>query len=212
MGTLRWLAHTSQRVGLCRMAWSDRPDRGLVAHVEGSPPPTPGRALDLGCAVGRNTVYLAARGWATTGVELTARDLDTARRRADEAGVAPRLVPGDVTRLADLDIGDGYELLFDGGCLHMIPANRRDAYAASVTRVAAPGAVLLLVGFAPLRLTGAGVTADELRARLSGWELTDAQPVPGEEMAETLPGASPLRRRALLRGWLRATRYRLERR
>jgi SAM-dependent methyltransferase len=212
MGTLSWLAHTSHRVGLCRIGWSDQPDRGLVAYVEGSPPPAPGRALDLGCAVGRNTVYLAAHGWETTGVEIVARDLEIARRKAGEAGVAPRLVPGDVTRLAELDIGDGYELLFDGGCLHMIPAPRRDAYAASVTRAAAPGAVLLLVGFAPVRIGGAGVTADELRSRLPGWELTDAQPVPGEEMAETLPGASPLRRRALRRGWLRATRYRLERR
>jgi SAM-dependent methyltransferase len=212
MGTLRWLAHTSHRVGLGRVGWSDRPDRGLVAYVEGPPPPAPGRALDLGCAVGRNTIYLASRGWVTTGVEIAARDLDVARRKASEAGVAPRLVPGDVTRLEELDIGDTYELLFDGGCLHMIPAHRRDAYAAGVTRVAAPGAVLLLVGFAPLPVGGGGVTADELRSRLPGWDLTDAAPVPGEEMAETLPGASPLRRRALRRGWLRATRYRLERR
>lgn len=212
MGTLRWLADASHRFGLARVGWSDRPDRGLVAYVEGLPPPAPGRALDLGCAVGRNTIYLASRGWVTTGVEIAARDLDIARRKAGKAGVAPRLVPGDVTRLEELDIGDTYELLFDGGCLHMIPAARRDAYAAGVTRVAAPGAVLILVGFAPLPVGGVGVTADELRSRLPGWDLTDAQPVPGEEMAETLPGASPLRRRALLRGWLRATRYRLERR
>ncbi|MGC7101069.1 class I SAM-dependent methyltransferase [Amycolatopsis lurida] len=212
MGAIRWLAHTSHRVGLTRVGWSDRPDRGLVAYVEGPPPPVPGRALDLGCAIGRNTIYLASRGWEATGVEIATRDLDIAQRKAGEAGVALRFVPGDVTRLEELDIGDGYELLFDGGCLHMIPTHRRDAYAAGVTRVAAPGAVLILVGFAPLRVGGAGVSADELRSRLPGWDLIDAQPVPGEEMTETLPGASPLRRRALLRGWLRATRYRLERR
>jgi hypothetical protein len=73
--------------------------------------------------------------------------VEVARRKA-EAAVGPvRFVQGDVTSLPDLDIGAGFTLLMDGGCYHLIPAGRREAYADSVTRVAAPGAPLILVGF-----------------------------------------------------------------
>ncbi|HYB34510.1 MAG TPA: class I SAM-dependent methyltransferase [Mycobacterium sp.] len=72
--------------------------------------------------------------------------LTAARPKATAAGVTPRFVEGDVTRLHDLGVGDGYTLLLDFGCFHTLPEDRRPAYVTSV-RVAAPGATLLLCGF-----------------------------------------------------------------
>ncbi len=47
----------------------------------------PGRVLDVPCGVGRHAVELADRGFDVTGVDATAAYLDTARQRADDAGV-----------------------------------------------------------------------------------------------------------------------------
>lgn len=148
----------------------------LVAAVEGPQALPPGRALDLGCGTGTNAIYLARHGWDVTGVDLVGRPLRAARRKAAAAGVSPWFIHGDVTRLPELGVGDGYQLLLDLGCYHGLPTDRRDAYAAGVTAAAAAGATLLLFGFAPgaMRLLPAGVTADELRSRLPAWDLHDA--------------------------------------
>lgn len=149
----------------------------LVAAVEGDHALAPSRALDLGCGTGTNVVYLCRHGWDTTGVDRVGRALAAGRRRAARAGVSPRFVQGDATRLQDLDIGSEYRLLLDLGCYHSLPKTRCDAYAEGVTAVAAPDATLLLYGFLPGVLPhGVGVTADELRRRFPGWELVRATP------------------------------------
>jgi SAM-dependent methyltransferase len=148
----------------------------LVSIVEGPDALSPGRALDLGCGTGTNVVYLAQHGWDATGVDLVRRALRRAHDRATAAGVSPRFIAGDVTRLDELEVGSGYSLLFDLGCFHTIPGARRDAYAKGVTAAAADGATLLLFGFAPgaMRPGPRGVTADELRQRFEGWEMVEA--------------------------------------
>jgi hypothetical protein len=90
----------------------------------------------------------------------------------------------------------------------MVPIGRRDAYAAGVTRVAAPGALLLMVGFS--KLLRIGITAEELRDRFSGWKLIRAVPVPGWELLRYVRGAAPMKA-ALAVGWLEPWRYKLQR-
>ncbi|MEV5744213.1 class I SAM-dependent methyltransferase [Microbispora rosea] len=138
----------------------------------------PGRALELGCGTGTNAIYLARHGWEVVAVDLVDRAIEQARERADAAGAAVRLLQGDATRLDELDAPGPYDLFFDLSCYCGIPPHRRDAYAAGLTRRAAPGARLLMFGYGPGTLgdTFAGVTADELRARFAGWELADVTP------------------------------------
>ncbi len=84
--------------------------------VEGPGALTPGRALDIGCGTGGPTIHLATRGWEVTGVDVVARALRRARARAATAGVSPRFVHADVSRLADApSVVGGYNLLFDSG-------------------------------------------------------------------------------------------------
>jgi SAM-dependent methyltransferase len=156
------------------------PPAELVALVEGPSALPVGRALDLGCGTGTDTIYLAARGWEVTGVDMVPKALAIARRSAAAAGVAPRFLQGDVTRLDELGVGDGFSLLQDFGCFHTLPDDRRPAYVAGVSHVTAPGATLLLYGFrqppkaAPMH---AGMTVDEVKQRFSGagWELVNAE-------------------------------------
>ncbi|MEV0819951.1 hypothetical protein [Nonomuraea rubra] len=93
--------------------------------------------------------------------------------------MTPRFVHGDVTRLPDLGIGEGFTLLVDFGCFHTLPEDRRAAYVAGVSHAATSGARLLLYGFsrppkvAPMH---AGVTVEEVRRRFcpAGWQLLRA--------------------------------------
>jgi SAM-dependent methyltransferase len=161
------------------------PYADLVAAVEGPSALEPGRALDLGCGTGTDSIYLAKHGWDVTAVDMTPTALAAARRNATGAGVAPRFIQGDVTRLDELGVGNGYSLLLDFGCFHTLPEDRRPAYVTGVSQAAAPGATLLLFGFRrPIAPMHAGITADEVPQRFSGadWQLVSAERAPAEAL------------------------------
>jgi SAM-dependent methyltransferase len=183
----RWYGfvyRTAYLLGLT--VWERRmPPPALVQLVEGGT--APGRALDLGCGTGTDSIYLTEHGWEVTGVDMVPKALAMARLKAAAADVHPHFVEGDVTRLQDFGIDGGYNLLFDFGCFHTLPADRRDAYVESVSAAAAPGATLLLFGFRrPPRLAPvqAGLTAEEVRQRFTerGWEIITAEPVGADEI------------------------------
>jgi SAM-dependent methyltransferase len=165
----------------------------LVALVDGPSSLPPGRALELGCGTGTDTVYLASHGWDVTAVDMVPKALAIARRKASAAGVAPRFVEGDVTRLRDVGVGDGYDLVLDFGCFHTLPEDRRPDYVASVSGAAAQGATFLLYGFkrppkaAPIH---GGMTAEEVQRRFcpAGWDLLSAEPASVE--TPIVPGAA----------------------
>jgi SAM-dependent methyltransferase len=181
-------------------------DRGaavpsLVDIVDGASALPPGRALDIGCGTGTNAIYLAERGWDAVGVDMVPGALAIARRRAEEVGVSPCFVEGDVTRLRDFGVGGGYDLLTDIGCFHTIPADRRQPYVESVTEAAAPGATFLLVGCAPsprISPVRTGITPEEVERRFSGWEILSADRLGGE-------------RRSTVSRWFEGWIYRLRR-
>lgn len=205
---MRWyqmVYRTIYRLGL--VVWQRQaPANDLVALVEGPDALPVGRALDLGCGTGTDTVYLAKRGWEVTAVEMVPQALAAARRRAAAEGVAPRFVEGDVTRLHDLGIGTGYDLVVDFGCFHTLPDDQRGAYVTEVSEAVAPGATLLLYGFrqaprvVPLH---AGVTPEEIERRFGehGWALDRADRVFAADMG------SPARREPPFDFW----RFRLRR-
>ncbi|MDT0266731.1 methyltransferase domain-containing protein [Streptomyces sp. DSM 44915] len=150
----------------------------LVAMVAGPDGLPPGRALELGCGTGTNAVYLARHGWRVAAVDLVDRAVRQAREKAAAAGVDVTVLCGDATRLDEVGVPGPYELFFDLSCYCGIPPHRRDAYAAGLTRRAAPGATLLMFGYGPEAFDDpiSGVTADELEARFAGWRLVDVTP------------------------------------
>ncbi len=150
-----------------------------VLVVEGSVRLEPSKALDLGCGTGTNCIYMAQQGWDATGVDFVPRAIAQARRKA-AAGVSPRFVVGDVTRLTEVGVGAGYALLLDLGCFHSIADARRDAYVEGVTQVARQGATMLLFGMVrrgdPGRVGPRGMARGEVAQRFaSGWEIVSEE-------------------------------------
>ena len=72
--------------------WSGRPNGRVVAELSDV---TPGRALDVGCGEGADTIWLAQRGWAVTAIDVSEVAVGRARSAADEIGVAVVWMSGD---------------------------------------------------------------------------------------------------------------------
>ncbi|MFD6415786.1 class I SAM-dependent methyltransferase [Streptomyces sp. NPDC060194] len=123
------------------------PDENLAGWVEEGRV-GPGRALDLGCGAGRNAVYLASRGFAVDGVDLSPVATVWAEERAREAGVDARFVAADVFALDEGGLPGPYDLVVDSGCFHHLPPHRRVSYLALLDRVLMPGGHLALTVFA----------------------------------------------------------------
>ena len=60
-------------------AWTAEPESVLVSEVEGL---SPRRALDLGCGIGINALWLAKMGWEVTGVDWAESAIGKARTAA----------------------------------------------------------------------------------------------------------------------------------
>jgi SAM-dependent methyltransferase len=149
----------------------------LSVLVEGADALPAGRALDIGCGTGTQSVYLAQNGWRVTAIDAVDRPLARARGRADAARVDVQWIKADVTELGSLGIEPGLTLAFDRGCFHGLNDRERAVYAAGVTALAAPGATLLMMAFAPSRVPGApsGVEDTELAVRFDAWSLSATQ-------------------------------------
>lgn len=122
----------------------------------------PGRALDLGCGTGTNSLYLARHGWEVVGVDFSAMAIFRARRRARRAGLSVRFYRADVTNLRFLS--DPFDLALDIGCLHGLPPEGRERYAAEVRRLVRPGGLYLLYAFIPSPRRPRGIPPEEVHS------------------------------------------------
>jgi SAM-dependent methyltransferase len=119
----------------------------VVEAIEGSEALKPGRALDLGCGTGTNSLYLAQNGWQVVGVDFAAIAINKARRKAREAGLAVDFFAADVTRLEFLQ--PPFDLALDIGCFHTLEAEGRVRYRDQLRRLLRPGACFMFYAFGP---------------------------------------------------------------
>jgi SAM-dependent methyltransferase len=139
-----------------------------------------GRVLDLGCGSGIWAVMLADRGWEVTGVDDVPKAVRRANDRAQRAGVEMRTVVGDVTRLHESGVGDGFRLLVDFGLFHdELNDEQRVAMGRELTGVAAPAASLLLWAWAPGRRgpLPRGANLGDIEAAFPTWTVVDEEPM-----------------------------------
>jgi SAM-dependent methyltransferase len=76
-------------------AFSEKPPEPLVVQIAETRPP--GRALDIACGLGRNALYLAAKGWQVTAVDYSTVALDILSERAAE-GLPVHIVLADLEK------------------------------------------------------------------------------------------------------------------
>ena len=90
----------------------------------------PGRAIALGCGVGREAIYLAQHGFEVIGVDFSPTAIKRARRRAQEEGVNVTFVIDDLTDLNQ--VNGTFDLVLDFGAINDLPPEARDQYMQNV--------------------------------------------------------------------------------
>ena len=156
-----------------------QPNQFVAAELADLPP---GRALDLAAGAGRNSVWLAERGWRVTAVDFSLVGLDMGRKLS-----AARLI--DEARIqwivADLQVYEPEPGAFDLALIayFQVGAELRATVLARAAAALALGGTLLVVGHDLANLTeGAGgpqypevlYTAEAITTELSGLRVLRA--------------------------------------
>jgi len=160
--------------------WSMHPNQFVAEQLAGLPP---GRALDLAAGEGRNSVWLAERGWSVTAVDFSRVGLDKGRTLAAARGV------GEVDWVvADLSEYEPARAAFDLVLIayFQVDAGLRDQVLAGAAGALVPGGTLLVVGHDLVNLTeGVGgpqspevlYTPEAISAALPGLRVLRAERV-----------------------------------
>lgn len=138
--------HWEERYAQRERIWSGRVNASLA---EIAAPLAAGRALDLGCGEGADTLWLAERGWQVLGIDVS----DTALSRAADEAAARGLI--DRVRFVQMDLSEAFpEGRFDlvsAHYLHSLVRLDRESIFSAAGRAVAPGGLLIIVdhGAAP---------------------------------------------------------------
>lgn len=133
--------------------WSGKVNASL-ARLMGDRPP--GRVLDLGCGEGGDVLWLAARGWQATGIDISDVAIGRARARAAAEGIAATFIDADLT---DWSTDQRFDLIVTSFLQSQADFDRLPLLAAALDLLA-PGGELISVAHA-----GAPSFADPEQAR-----------------------------------------------
>ena len=124
------------------------------------------RALDLGTGTGSLALGFAARGLEATGIDISPKLLEVARRTAEERGLTARFVSGRAEATGQEDAA--FDLVSAGQCWWWFDS---DAAIREANRVLVPGGRLLICSFSyvPLSTNVAGRTEDLILRHNPGW-------------------------------------------
>jgi SAM-dependent methyltransferase len=98
------------------------------------------RAVVVGCGLGEDAEFIAGCGFDTTGFDISATAVRTARQR--HRGSRVRYTTADLLQLP-ADWLQAYDLVFESNTLQALPEPPRALAIASVGRLVAPGGTLL---------------------------------------------------------------------
>jgi len=160
--------HWDQRYATGNIPWETGQPSSELVRVVTEQRITPCRAIELGCGTGASAVWLAQRGFDVTGVDISPRALNRARRRAAQEAVAVTFLEADVLQPPAGLVGP-FDLFFDRGCYHVVRRISNALYVATLLKLTVPGSVgLVLAGNArePLQPGPPVVTEEEVRTEL----------------------------------------------
>ena len=138
--------HWEDRYAERERIWSGR----VNAHLaEIAAPLTPGRALDLGCGEGGDSLWLAEHGWQVLGVDISETALARAGAEASARGLTKR-VRFVQTNLSETFPEGTFDLVSAQFLQSLVHLDRERIFSAATAAIA-PGGVLIIVdhGAAP---------------------------------------------------------------
>jgi cyclopropane fatty-acyl-phospholipid synthase-like methyltransferase len=122
-----------------------------------------GRTLDLGTGPGTQAMQLARRGFKVTATDISEAAIRLARAKAEAQGLDITWMQDDIL---DTRLTQQFDLIFDRGCFHVLPPERRQDYVSIVRGLLKPGGYLFLKCFSHLQPGEQGpfrFTPDQIR-------------------------------------------------
>jgi SAM-dependent methyltransferase len=126
------------RYGGEELVWTSTPNQFLVSEVAGLPV---GRAVDLACGEGRNSVWLAEQGWRGTGVDFSPVGLAKGRQLAESRNVDVEWVESAIQEWSPPSEGFDLVAIF----YLQLPQPERSVALEVAASAVAPGGTLLVV-------------------------------------------------------------------
>ncbi|MFQ4147296.1 methyltransferase domain-containing protein [Arthrobacter sp. LAPM80] len=135
-----------ERYSRSNAVWSGNPNPQLVAEVAGL---APGRALDVGCGEGADSLWLAERGWQVTAVDFSQVALRKASDHASHRAEAGPVLSGTINwehhdLLSWTPPASSCDLV-SAQYMHL-PTVEREPLFSRLAAAVAPGGTLLIVG------------------------------------------------------------------
>ena len=171
-----------ERYSGAEFEWSMHPNQFAAAELAGLPP---GRALDLAAGEGRNSVWLAERGWSVTAVDFSRVGLAKGRRLSAARGLADGQVDWVLADLGEYEPArEAYELVLIAYL--QVDAALRARVLAGAAAALVRGGTLLVIGHDLANLTeGVGgpqspdvlYTPEAITAGLPGLRIVRAERV-----------------------------------
>jgi SAM-dependent methyltransferase len=122
------------------LVWGTAPNRWVEREAASLPP---GRALDLACGEGRNSIWLAQRGWQVTGIDFSAEAIAKARTLAQGVDGLATTVDWRCADATTIELPAEFDLAL---LVYLqLPAPERRAALAAAWRSLAPGGTLIVI-------------------------------------------------------------------
>ncbi|HWR59922.1 MAG TPA: class I SAM-dependent methyltransferase [Thermodesulfovibrionales bacterium] len=142
-------------IPLDKIPWNMATPPAILRDLVDSGKIKPCKVIELGCGAGNYVIYLATKGFDSTGVDIAASAIDIAKKSAAEKGVKCKFITADV--LGDMtEINELYDLAYDWEVLHHIFPEDREKYISNVYRLLKPGGKYLSVCFSEASLQFGG--------------------------------------------------------
>lgn len=95
-----------------------------------------GKSLDIGCGNGRNSMYLAQRGFEAYGVDFSETSIQWACKTAKENSIKVKFSCESIFDFKE-EL-ESYDFVYDSGCFHHIKPHRREQYFNTVIKFLKP--------------------------------------------------------------------------
>lgn len=106
-----------------------------------------GAVLDIGTGPGTQAIELAGRGFMVTATDISDSAIQKAKERA---ALEERVVKFITDDILETKLAEHFDFIFDRGCFHVLPPDRRRDYAKATHKLLKPSGWLLLKCFSQL--------------------------------------------------------------
>ncbi len=117
-----------------KVPWNDpNPPEELISLIERKILKPKSKILDLGCGLGHHSIYLAKREFKVTGVDISKKAIEYAKKIANNEKQKINFKTLDILNLSKLN--QKFDFIFEWGILHFINFQDREKYIKSISKM-----------------------------------------------------------------------------